>query len=255
MEEKTFEVDIRRLIQALLYKAWIIILAAAVTACGGYMYAKAQTPLYTAKASLYVNNYGVRTDASSPTKLSNSDLLTSQALVNTYLTFLTSNKVLDGVTEMLDNMYTNEQIKAMLGAEAINDTEVFSVTITCADPYEAKRIVDAIVDVAPDVIMDYIEGSSAKVVDYATVPIKRSFPSYTRSIAIGGVFGGFVATVIIALLFLFNSKISTEEDIVKLFSAPVIGQIPNFTLIERKGNSYTSRSSSRNQGKGKGGGV
>ena len=236
--EKTFEIDIKRLLLELLYKSWIMILVAAIFAVGAYVYAKTQlTPKYTASVSLYVNNYDSQVN-SEIKKVSSSDIYTAQALVQTYLTFLSTDKVLDEVSLKLDDKYTSSQLRNMMSANVMNETEIFQVSITSNDAEEATQIVNIIADMAPAVITNYIEGSSVKVVDYAKVPQTRSFPVYRKYIILGFVAGGGLAAIIVILMFLFNSKISSEDDIKKLFTAPVIGKIPNFEQRPTSNSTY-----------------
>lgn len=226
--DKTFEIDIKRLVLEVLYKLWIIILAAVVFAVGAYAYAKTKlVPRYTASASLYVNNYDNKVTADIK-KVNSSDIYTAQALVQTYLTFLSTDKVMDEVSLKLNNKYTSSQLKGMMSANAMNETEIFQISITNTDPVEAMTIANIVADMAPEVITNYIEGSSVKVVDYAKVPTTRSYPVYRKYMMMGFVAGGGIAAIIVILMFLFNSKITSEEDIKKLFTAPVIGKIPNF---------------------------
>ena len=83
--------------------------------------------------------------------------------------------------------------------------------------------------------MNLVEGSSVKVVDLSRVPTGISYPSYKKVAVIGCVIGAGLTLAIIVLLVLFNSYIEGEEDITKLFDAPVIGKIPDFTLYDDKG--------------------
>lgn len=239
--EKTFEIDIKRLLMELLYKSWIMILAAVIFAVGGYVYAKTRlTPRYTASASLYVNNYDSLVN-SEIKKVSSSDIYTSQTLVQTYLTFLSTDKVLDEVAAQLNGKYTDAQIRGMMSAQAMNETEIFQVSITSTNPEEAAQIVNIIADMAPRVITNYIEGSSVKVVDYAKIPQTRSFPVYRKYIILGFIAGGGLSAIVIILMFLFNSKITSEDDIKKLFTAPVIGKIPNFEQRTVSDSAYNYR--------------
>ncbi|MEG0321420.1 MAG: hypothetical protein RR606_04445, partial [Oscillospiraceae bacterium] len=57
--------------------------------------------------------------------ITSSELSTSQQLVQTYIVILTSNSVLDQVSEKLDRAYTAEELRNMLTASAINNTETF----------------------------------------------------------------------------------------------------------------------------------
>lgn len=236
--EKTFEIDIKRLVTELLYKCWIIILAAMVFAIGGYAYAKTKlVPRYTASVSLYVNNYDSDMNGEK-SKVNNADLYTSQALVQTYLTFLTTDRVLDEVALKLEERYTVSQLRGMIGASVMNDTEIFNVSITSTNPEESAKIANIVAEMAPSVITEYVEGSSVKVVDYAKVPTTRSFPVYRKYVMMGFIAGGGLAAIIIVLMVLFNSKVTTEEEIEKMFTAPVIGKIPNFEQTHTQHHSY-----------------
>ena len=83
--------------------------------------------------------------------------------------------------------------------------------------------------------MSLVEGSSVKVVDLARVPMGISYPSYKKLALIGCIIGSGLTLAIIVLLVLFNSYIEGEDDIAKLFDAPVVGKIPNFTLYGDNG--------------------
>lgn len=225
---KLGEIDIKRVGLELVYKFWIILLAGIVTAVGAYAYARlCIKPQYKAGVMFYVSNYDA--DAQKTTsKTTSSDLATAQALAQTYLTFLTSEQVLDNVSEGLDRKYTPSQIKAMMSGSSVEDTEVFKVSITNENPKEAAKIANAIADVAPSVITKYIDGSSVKIIDYAKVPTSQSSPIYSRYLIFGGFIGALLAAAVIAALIIFNSKISSEDDIKSLFEEPVIGKIPDF---------------------------
>ena len=232
-----FEIDIKGLILFVLRKSIFIVLSAVICAGAGYMYADSLTPLYTASASLYVNNYNenVQTEVK---RITGSDVATAKSLVSTYLEFLKSSKVLDEVSNQLDGEYSAETIKAMMSANAMNDTEIFQINITNPDKAVATKIVNAVAEKAPQIIQSYIKGSSVEVVDYAKEPWSKSFPSVKKYIIMGGFAGGAISFVGIVLIFLFNSKIGSREDIEKLFTVPVIGEIPNFTQSETSRDKY-----------------
>ena len=232
-----FEIDIKGLIFFVLRKSVYIILSIVICAGAGYMYANSLTPLFTASASLYVNNFSENVQEQVK-KINGSDVATAKSLVSTYLEFLKSSKVLDEVSNQLGNKYSTEQIRSMMSANAMNETEIFQINITNPDKSVATEIVNALAEKAPQIIQGYIKGSSVEVVDYAKEPWAKSFPSFKKYIMLGGVAGGAVSFVIVVLIFLFNSKISSREDIEKLFTAPVIGEIPNFMQSDTSHDKY-----------------
>ena len=201
---KTFDVDLKRLFFEILKRLWLILLVGIVCGSGVFLYAKFFiTPQYKATATIYIQNYTGENDE----KIYSSDLSASQNLVTTYQGLLTSDNVLSRVKEKLGENYNVDAIRASFTAEAVEDTP----------------------------IMNLVEGSSVKVVDLARVPEGIAYPSYKKLTLIGCVIGVGLTLAIIVLLVLFNSYIEDEDDIAKLFDAPVVGKIPNFTLYDDNG--------------------
>lgn len=229
---KTFDVDLKRLFFEILKRLWLILLVGIVCGSGVFLYAKFFiTPQYKATATIYIQNYTGENDE----KIYSSDLSASQNLVTTYQGLLTSDNVLNRVKEKLGENYNVDAIRASFTAEAVEDTPILKISISNNDPEEAAKIVNEIAKVAPDAIMDLVEGSSVKVVDLARVPEEIAYPSYKKLTLIGCVIGAGLTLAIIVLLVLFNSYIEDEDDIAKLFDAPVVGKIPNFTLYDDNG--------------------
>lgn len=229
---KTFDVDLKRLFFEVLKRLWLILLVSIICGASVFVYAKFFiTPQYKATATIYIQNYTGDNDK----KIYSSDLSASQNLVTTYQGLFTSDNVLNRVKEKLGDNYSADAIRAAFTAEAVEDTPILKISISDHDPEQAAKIVNEIAKVAPDAIMNLVEGSSVKVVDLSRVPTEISYPSYKKLTLIGCVIGAGLTLAIIVLLVLFNSYIEGEEDITKLFDAPVIGKIPDFTLYDDKG--------------------
>ena len=229
---KTFDVDLKRLFFEVLKRLWLILLVGIICGASMFVYAKFFiTPQYKATATIYIQNHTGDNDK----KIYSSDLSASQNLVTTYQGLFTSDNVLNRVKEKLRDNYSADAIRAAFTAEAVEDTPILKISISDHDPEQAAKIVNGIAKVAPDAIMNLVEGSSVKVVDLSRVPTEISYPSYKKLALIGCVIGAGLTLAIIVLLVLFNSYIEGEEDITKLFDAPVIGKIPDFTLYDDKG--------------------
>ena len=121
-----------------------------------------------------------------------------------------------------------------MSAKQVDETEVFTVTITHEDPETAAHLANAVAEVAPDAITEFVEGSSTKIIDYAKVPTSRSSPSRSRNAILGCLVGGAVAALYVTLRFLMDVRIKDEEDLVALFDLPVLAQIPVFVTDSGK---------------------
>lgn len=245
---KTRELDLRLLVLALMRKLWLIVLCAVIIGAAAFGYTKYfVTPMYRASVTIYVNNNRLNIEGNTAT-LTTSDLSVAQRLVSTYVITLKSDRVLNKVAQELDVEMSASQIRGMISAEAVDNTEVFNVTITNADPALAAQIANAVAKVAPDEISEIVVGSSTKIIDYATVPKSPSSPNVMRNTALGAVIGIVLAAVIAILQELLDVRVREEQDVTRLSEAPILGRIPDFALDD-KGDAYAEAHKAKQEGK------
>ena len=223
--ERVKELDLRELLRACLRKWWLILLCAVVAGVAVYLYTMFfVTPLYRTGASFYVNN----SQQSESQKISSSDLATSQRLVLTYVNIIKSDTVLEKVIAEADLKMTPGQIRGMMTAQSMDDTEMFKVQITNKDPYLATRVANAIATVAPAEIAGILVGSTTKVVDRAKVPTAPYTPNRSRNAVMGAAAGAAIAVIYVALTVLMDVRIKSDDDLAAICSAPVLGMVPDF---------------------------
>ena len=224
---ETVEIDLKELAKVLWKRAWIIAICIVLVATSTYIYTKSFVkPLYTASVTIYVNTNSNRNNSNA---LSSGDLAVALRLVNTYVNIIKSDSVLSEVVETTGTNLTPEKLRKVLSAEAVEETEMFRVSVTTPNAQMSADIANTIATVAPAKIAGIIEGSSAKVIDYASVPKTRSSPSYTKNTIIGGVIGAVLAIAGIAVQMLLDTRIKKEEDLTKICALPILGKIPEMT--------------------------
>lgn len=240
--EEMKEIDGKQLLKDILKYAWVIVLCALVFAVAALLYAKNFVqPSYKATATLYVNNNAssnpdkdpndpMQDDVEEDKTVVSSNLAVALQLAKSYVVAIQKESVLETVVEQgeMENI-TAADIRRMMTAEVIEDTEIFQVSIVCGDPELAADIANNIARYAPKKIKTIIGGSSAEVVDWAKVPGGRFAPNYTVSTLLGGIAGALVSTLVITMLLIFDSRIHGEEDLMRICSIPVLGAIPDFT--------------------------
>lgn len=220
------EIDLQKLLLAYLRRWWLIVLCAVVAAClSMYVTRYHITPMYKASVMVYVNN--IRGDLQIET-ITSSNLATAQRLVDTYINIIKSDTVLEKVAEASDMDITAAEIRKIMSAEQVDDTEIFNVYITHEDPALAAQLANAVAAVAPGEIEEFVEGSSTKIIDYAKVPTAPSSPSLSRNTVLGGLIGCVLAVVALTIVFLLDVRINDEEDLTILFDLPVLAQVPAF---------------------------
>ncbi len=256
MEQKQEDtIDLLKLCKVLLEKIWLLIIVAVLFAAVAFVYTRTMIkPEYQATSKLYVFN---KSDFGSSGAVSSSDISTSKVLVNTYIVVLQSDSVLGQVVDTISEYqgkegfeylgskpYTTKQLRSMISAGSINNTESFSVTVKAHDPYEAKFINDAILYFLPDEIIRVVKAGAVEIIDKASIPSLPSSPSVIKNTVLGGLVGGVLTAAIIVVMALFDNVIHTEEDLTSEFpDISVIGVIPDFKSEKHKttGNKGTSR--------------
>ena len=127
------EVNFQRLLDALLSRAWVIVLTSLAGALAmiaiTFLFI---TPQYKSSAMFYVNN----SDISVGTSLSidSGDISASKSLVKTYIVILNTRETLLDVIDYSGVNRKYSEIKNMITAESVDETEVFRVVVTSPDP-------------------------------------------------------------------------------------------------------------------------
>ena len=225
-DDGTIEIDLLHILQVFWKKAWFIVLMALLCGVLGFCYSTFRmTPKYQSKALVYVNNQTLSFGSSS-VSISSQDITASQSLVDTYIVILKTRKTLNEVIKRANLDKTYESLNGMVSAAAVNETEVFTITVTSTNPYEAELIVNTIADVLPEKIAEVVEGSSAKIVDYGVVNTNKVSPVRTKYAAIGILIGAVIACGILVILDLMNDLIQNESYLER-YKIPILAVVPD----------------------------
>lgn len=225
------EIDVLKLLRTLFSKLHVILFCGLLF--GVLAYAVVYflvTPKYMASTMLYVNNASTRDGT---TTISQSDLTASSHLVDTYSAIITSDSFLKKVIEDADVDIEIEELAELLETESVNDTEVFKVSVMHEDPKAAARIANAIADIAPSQISAIVDGSSVKVVDYASIPTEITKPGYRKVALLGLVFGLFISIIVIILRDIMDTTIKSESDLEE-WNLPILGVVPDFAETKKQ---------------------
>ena len=218
------EIDLLQMASALVKKWWVIAVATVLAGIIAFGYTRLGiTPKYEATAMFYVNNSSISG------KLSLAELNAAEKSVKSYCTILGTRLSLEEVIREGNFNYTYEQLKKMIGSQAVDGTEIFSVTVTSTDPQEACDIANTIASVLPQKVADAMDGAKVKVIDYAVVPQTKSSPSTPKNTVLGMLVGFVLSAGVIILLEMFNDTINSEEWLVTTYGdeIPLLSVVPD----------------------------
>lgn len=243
------EVNLKRLIDALLRRVWLIILVAvagaAIVLTATYFLV---TPKYESSAMFYVNNNSISVGEAT-LSIDSSDITASKSLVNTYIVILNTRETLNDVIDYAGVNRRYSEIEDMIRAESVDDTEVFQVVVTTEDPEEANVIANAIAYILPKRISSIVEGTSAKVVEAAVVAAKPSSPSYTTNTLVGFLLGFVVAVGVIVMQEMLDITIRKDEDLAMVCKYPVLAPVPDMNAPSKGSGTYYGYGAKRSKKK------
>lgn len=230
------EISFPALFKAMLKKAWLIVALALIFSVVSYVIAAYYTtPMYTSNTKIYVRN--TKTGS-----LTSSDLDLSRNLLNAYIEVLLGNNMLQTVADELNELrlteehgaylknkdYSISQIKSMIKATPGDETEIITINVTSANPKEAKLINLLLLKHLPDEVKRVINTGEAKELYEPTLPTSPSSPNAIKDALSGGLIGFIIAVAIIFLLFLTDSAIHSEADLIEAFGdISILGVVPN----------------------------
>ena len=228
--------DLLRFLHILLRKIWVVILIGILSGIIGFSYSKFMiTPQYSSEIMLYVNNTPISVE-NAEVKISSADLTAAQSLAKTYIVLLENRTTIEQVIEKANLPYTYEQILHMIHAAPVDDTEVFSVKVTCDDPYEAEKIVNTIAEVLPERVHKIVEGASMEVVTPGIVNLKKVSPSISKYTFVAALLGMVITIGLIFLSTLLDNRVHDEDYILETYDYPLLAKIPD--LFEEDKKSY-----------------
>ena len=232
-------IDLLQLAAALWKKAWVIALTAAVFGIAALLYTVMFIkPLYKAEALMYVNSSNISV-GNTKLSISQAELNAAQTLVDTYSVIMNTRTTMEDVIQQSGVPYPYEEMmeKKMVSAAAVNGTEVFAIEVTSTSPKEAELLANTIARILPEKIASIVEGSSARIVDYAVEPAKKDSPSISKNTLLGVLLGIVLSSGGIVVLELLDEQIHDSDYLIQTYDIPVLAVIPDL-LSNKSSNDY-----------------
>ncbi len=230
-----FAIDLSDILFWLMKWKWVVISVTILFALIGYVFSNVTyTAEYTATASMVVNSKSESLTQAGTTV----DAVLTQNLIPTYTRILKSEKIAKYVMDKFDINLAMGVIDNMMEVTIGEDSQVVYLKVKHTDPYMAKNIANAVIQVAPAVMMEVVEAGSVNVLDYAVLPTKPEAPKTVQYMTILGVIGFFIVALIIILLNFFVMKVKNAEDIENKIGEMVLGEIPHATATNESEKNF-----------------
>lgn len=183
-------------------------------------------PVYTSTTKIYVVNQ--KDNASITTQ----DLQAGDYLVKDYREILTSKDVLSTVVEQAGLEMTAEALLAKISVSVPTNTRIISISVSDLDPSEATRLANTIREVGAEKIKQITKVDEVTTLENAEEPTSPSSPNIKRNTILGGLIGGFLATVLVLVRELLDDRVKRPEDVEETLGLPLLGIVPEMSKLK-----------------------
>ena len=206
---------------------WLAVMLAAIVAVAMLLYSvKTYQPMYKAEATFTVETYN-------PTQSGYTFFYDNHTAAQMALTF----------PYLLDSDLLLERVKVDLGVEYLNGTpsakviensNLFTLSVTSRDPQAAYDILQALIKNYPAVAEYVIGKTQLNMIDYPEFPsVPYNNTQHLKSALLGGVVGFALGLVIVLVHALVHHTVHKESDITEKLQTNYLAAIP---LVVPKGN-------------------
>ena len=242
MEKRDF--SLLDILQLLKVRWWILFLAAIVFAGGAGVYTYCTyKPTYSSTVTVYVND---QTSQDSNTSDDVSQVKWAKEVVNSYLALLRTNDFMEDLSAEYQSLGTSREIYSgkqlsdgCVKYSIIEETYLFTFTVTTSDKYTSFDIGKAFEKLAPEKIQEITGKEAIKIADSARV---ADYASNNRNLGrnsiIGFLIGAILAFIILLIIEVSDVRIKDEDDIIDGYSIPLLGSVPNFESARKRGYGY-----------------
>jgi len=144
MESIENGIDLRKLINIILNRLWIIILVTAVTTSAGLIISfRVLDTIYESSTTLIVNNNKTNDER----MLQYYDVLLNQKLVKTYEQIVKSYTVSNQVIKNLSLDCSISEFQSWINVSSVQDTEIIKIRVSHQDPILATKIANEVATV------------------------------------------------------------------------------------------------------------
>ncbi len=222
------EINFKELFKFFISKISIVLSTTILFFIGGFLYVNyILTPMYHSSTTLIL----VSDNKNESSNIIQSDVLLNKNLVTTYSEIVKSRTVLKQVIDKVDLDISVEELSKKITVTSVEDTEIIKIEVSNKDNKIAKKITETTATVFMDEVQNIYNLTNVSIVDKAYLEKKPYNIKPFKQLIISSGIGFVIGTVIIFLIFYFDTSIKSGNDIEEKLGLSVIG---NVTYVEDK---------------------
>lgn len=222
------EINIKDLFNFFISKIKIIGIIVGVFVILGVLYVKfLQVPMYHSATTLIL----VSDNNNNNSAAMQSDINLNKNLVSTYSEIVKSRTVLKQVKKELKLDMSIKKLSKQIEVTSVENTEIIRIEVSDEDNKLAQKIAKEVAKTFMNEVKDIYNLTNITIIDKASLEKKPYNVSMIKQVGLFGISGLVIGSVVVFLIFYFDTSIKSSKDIEEKLGLPVIG---NVTLIEKK---------------------
>lgn len=214
------QIDLIELLEALLRKWYLILLAGILCGALGYFYTSYRMPeTYQSTTTIYMYNQDVNA-------FSINELQVGNVVKNDYEVLVKSRTVLEAAIDQLNLNLSYGQVKGMISVNAIESTRMVEISAVTTDPKLSQSLVNTVTKISAKQIKEVMGIDVVNVVDEANLPAGKTGPDVRGNTKIAALAGAVLACALILLVHMTNNRICTQDDVESYLGLSTLGVIP-----------------------------
>lgn len=188
------------------------------------------TPQYSSTTDLIVN----RGQADQSSVIERTEIDTNLQLINTYSDIITRPVILDHVLEELDMDLSSSELAERITITNENDSQMFTVTVTDNNPYDAATIANTTATVFQDQMPEILSVDNVAILSVAEPSGNPDSPNNTLNILIGIGLGLVVGIGTAVLIEFLDNTVKDDRFIVDELGWTSLGRVSEMSPDELK---------------------
>lgn len=186
------------------------------------------TPQFSSTTDLIVN----RGQSEQPSNIERQEIDTNLQLINTYSDIITRPVILDYVIDELDMEISSSDLADKFTISNENDSQMFSVTVTDDNPYDAAAIANVTANVFQEQMPEILSIDNVAILSIAEAETSPVAPNNTMNLVIGLVLGGVIGIGMAFLLEYMDNTVKDDKFIIEEIGWTSLGRISEMTSEE-----------------------
>ncbi|UOF88964.1 Wzz/FepE/Etk N-terminal domain-containing protein [Fodinisporobacter ferrooxydans] len=215
--------DLRQLLKIIRDRIWLILLITiAITLLAGVGGPYLLKPQYQASTEILLN-ISSPMNGNSQGSVTQSEIASNLMLIETFRTVIKSPRIMEPASKQL-GIPINALMK-QVSVDNVTNSQVLSIVAKDSNPKEAMRIANTVANIFENQITKLMKVDNVSVLNPANMT-KQVWPMPFLTSAIAFVFGLIVSIGGVLSKEYFDTRLRTEQIIVKHLGLPIIGKVP-----------------------------